>query len=152
MHWPIGAPRLYEQTLPFTFKSFTADGLNEVQAGICQDIEPHLTESKDDRPVDIPRGTEESSQESSQEKLLRKGQRNPQRGGDQEPSQQEKHNTQQETNAQGLHQDLDRDFGQENDTIGVRFTRNGHLFATITAISLTIWQTKVTVLLFTARI
>jgi len=136
MHWPIGAPRLYEQAIPSTFEAVTFDGLNNgVQTGTDRNVEQQTSEVDEAHRVETPHIIQEISQEQEVH-------RKPQQEVEKDSNQEEQQNAQRATDEQGT-RDTKPDSSQVKDIIGVRVTRNGHLFATITATSLTIWQTKV---------
>lgn len=128
MHWPIGAPRLYEQAIPSSFGNVTLDGLHER----VQDGNQYRQDKTVNENLVSPRGGEGARQVYAPTIEEREGQEHtPEEDSavqDEEPS--------------GL-EDLASDPEKAKEIIGIRVTRNGHSFATITATSITIWQTKV---------
>ena len=130
-YWPISAPSVYaasKQKLPEACIATSDDGVRRpgqlqthpgASYGDAQDEDPESTESSAD-PV-----TEDEDEGASQR----------QRRTDDD----EKKST--------ATKDVPKEASSEEDIsgeiIGIRVTRSGHMFATITRSTLTIWQTKV---------
>jgi hypothetical protein len=139
MYWPIGAPRIYaasKNELDPKHTTTSHDGL-EAQGHIqTPNTEPNANGTaihdqdgdEDDAEEEIHEdekvnGSEQTMSETSSEGKL-------------PASEALKDN---ETSSQGI----DDDPGGE--IVGLKVTRSGHMFATITQATLTVWQTKVAV-------
>jgi len=130
MHWPIGAPRLYEQILLPAPKESSHDGLEGID-----EIDYETADAPDRDQVDYLRRSTDV--------------RRTHAPADQEPGSGVGEDYTDSTRkdlfivTEKEHEELLLNKDREDDIIGIRVTRNGHLFATITAISIAIWQTKV---------
>ncbi|KAF2401425.1 RIC1-domain-containing protein [Trichodelitschia bisporula] len=125
MYWPIGAPRIY---------AATRHQLSAAQSGEQPDETPVLvkappadadTNGTNTRDRDGGEDSEDGETRTSDE-LEDKGVGNGRKGGERD----------------GAEEDPETALGGE--IVGLRVARNGHIFATITRSTLTIWQTKPT--------
>lgn len=124
MYWPLGAPRSYAQQLPLELSKLSSDGLKALVAVQGRNT-PEVVDKQED------------SEETLAENGVGKGE------------QQESISSQGQENESSRHEEA-QDSAHEQPgvaddgrVISMRASRHGHLFATITSSSLTVWQTQV---------
>jgi hypothetical protein len=127
-YWPISAPSVYaasKQKLPEACIATSDDGVRHpgqlqthpsASYGAAQDEDPESTESSVD-PATEDEDAEQRQRQTEEKRLTATGGIPPEECSSEE--------------------DI------SGEIIGIRVTRSGHMFATITRSTLTIWQTKV---------
>lgn len=118
MYWPLGAPRRYAQQLPLELSQLSANGIDDA-AHIGQDAQV------------------ENELDSVEKKLETIGQ--------QDVLEQSHRDCEVKEHVNGVAKEAERhtDGGR---ILSLKVSRHGHLFATITSSSLTVWQTQVSTL------
>ena len=130
MYWPIGAPSIYEQDLRIPDGALSDDGLNQSTQQKSESLIPDLEKqnvSPSGSPPDDEGGTNGISTDDDGPQTQSQEDTNGFVGGtfkEKSPG----------VNAQR------RD---DSAIIGVKSSRTGHLFVTITRTTLSVWQTKV---------
>lgn len=123
MYWPTGLPSVYNQELPLDRGRVSHDGLDAIH-----EEEPMSEPASEQQPdTALPVESSQSPQVTEQQNVPLK----PAAQHSRVPS---------TTNQNGLLASSEVDDGA---IISARCSRTGHIFATITATSLTIWQAKV---------
>jgi hypothetical protein len=131
MYWPIGAPRVYAASKLELSVSSTSANEEECAAPVRIPVEKPKSNGPDDHGEvgQFPKEEEEEESEDGPERQSKTGSKR--QGAKQSPS---------ENCDTGL--ESEEDPGGE--ILGLRVSRGGQIFATITRSTLTIWQTKVT--------
>jgi hypothetical protein len=123
MYWPIGAPRVYAASKHELNTAISTDGA---------DVEPGKQDAVASTNGTATRGRDGEQERESDEEIDGKAQTEPDCDESDEQVLQ---------NNGLLRRGSDSDPGGE--IVGLKLSRNGHMFATITQSTLTIWQTKV---------
>ena len=130
-YWPISAPSVYaasKQKLPEACIAPSDDGVRRPGQ-----LQTHPGASYGDAQDEDPESTESSADPVTEDEDEDAGQRQRRTDDDEKKSTETK--------------DVPKEASSEEDIsgeiIGIRVTRSGHMFATITHSTLTIWQTKV---------
>jgi len=118
MYWPLGAPRSYAQQLPLELSQSSVEGV---------DVAAHLNQ---DAQVDNEVGKVESKLDTN---------------GEQDDSEKSHQDFQVEGRVNGVAKEA-KNNADGGKILSLKVSPYGHLFATITSSSLTVWQTQVSTL------
>jgi RAB6A-GEF complex partner protein 1 len=128
MYWPIGAPRVY--------------AASKLELSVSP---THANEDECAAPVLIP---VEKSKSNGPSEYGEVGQPLKEDGSEDDPERKSKTGSKRQGAKQALSEDydtgLESEEGPGGEILGLRISRGGQIFATITRSTLTIWQTKVT--------
>jgi len=117
MYWPLGAPRSYAQQLPLELSQISRDGIeNSPRAAQNSDV------------ADEQNNNENNVNTTSQHAHSKQSHQDSQAEGDINGPSNEAENT-----------------TDDGKILSLRVSRYGHIFATITSSSLTVWQTQVSI-------
>ena len=131
MYWPIGAPRIYAASLqrPPKSRSLESDDGAESQ---------HSEDDEDGPLIETRRASEEANEGNADSNSNAKPEEKPRINVASSQTSARKVESCPMSNESNFEE------GAENETIiDLRASRTGHVFATITPTSLTVWQTRV---------